>query len=108
MISKQLKSIALQLEIPVVVGCQLNRSVEQREVKTPRLSDLRDSGSIEQDADVVLLLNRPSYYKRAAEDELVDRNEAEVIVAKNRRGYPGDIKLRFLPEFCLFDEKDYY
>lgn len=79
--SNAIKRLALDADIPIVVGCQLNRQNEQRDKKRPTLSDLRDSGSIEQDADVVILLHRPHYYGQDAPPEL-----CECIVAKNRRG----------------------
>ncbi len=105
-LSQELKSIALQLEIPIVVGCQLNRAVENREVKRPRLSDLRDSGSIEQDADVVILLNRPGYYKMQAGETGANLNEAEIDIAKNRRGHTMTFQMTFEPGLCKFNEID--
>lgn len=110
-ISTQLKSIALSMEIPIVVGCQLNRLVEGRDDKRPRLSDLRDSGSIEQDADVVCLLHRPSYYPQQKQDKnerypgtVQDDTAAEIIIAKNRRGITGMVPMDFYGRFCTFTE----
>ena len=85
-ISRVLASLAKNYNIPFVVLCQLNRSVEYRENHRPRLSDLRESGSIEQDADVVLLLNRSSYYNILENPMATDNGRAEIIVAKQRNG----------------------
>jgi replicative DNA helicase len=99
MISSQLKSLAKELEVPVVVLAQLNRQPEGREDKKPVLSDLRESGAIEQDADVVMLLYRADYYDR----ESPDKNTCDVIVAKNRTGPTGDVKLAFIKEYTRFE-----
>jgi replicative DNA helicase len=99
-ISRYLKALARELEIPVVVLSQLNRAPEGREDHRPRMSDLRESGSIEQDADVVMLLHREDYYRR--EDEERD-NVAEVIIAKQRNGPTGNMKLAFSSQFTRFD-----
>jgi replicative DNA helicase len=91
-ISRQLKQIARILGVPVVVAAQLNRESATRDDKRPMLSDLRDSGAIEQDADVVLMLYRDSYYDQAAEND----NTVEIIVAKQRQGESNRIvKARF-------------
>lgn len=90
-ISRALKSMAKELQIPVMVLSQLNRSVEQRPNKRPVLSDLRDSGSIEQDADVVLMLYRESYYDPDTEFP----NRADVFIKKNRNGPIGDVEMVF-------------
>lgn len=92
-ISRYLKSLARELNVPVVVLSQLNRSPEGREDHRPRMSDLRESGSIEQDADVILLLHRESYYHHGPEDE--EDNTAEVIIAKQRNGPTGKVNLLF-------------
>ena len=97
-ISRGLKSIARELNIPVIVLSQLNRSVENRQDHRPLLSDLRESGAIEQDADVVVLLLRKEYYN--AEDE---PGLADVIIAKQRNGPTRDIKLRFFEEYTRFE-----
>lgn len=101
-ISRSLKAIAQELKVPVVACAQLSRANEKRGTGgyRPMLSDLRDSGSIEQDADVVMFLHREAYYNRDAE---TPDNTAEVIVAKQRNGPLGTIKLAWLGEYTLFD-----
>jgi replicative DNA helicase len=101
-ISRGLKSLARDLKVPVIALSQLNRSTEGREGHRPRLSDLRESGAIEQDADVVLLLHREDYYHQGEADFQPD-NIAEVIVAKQRNGPTGVVKLAFLPAFTRFE-----
>jgi len=100
-ISRYLKALARELNIPVVVLSQLNRSPEGREGHRPRMSDLRESGSIEQDADVVILLHREDYYHRGEKDYSED-NSAELIIAKQRNGPTGTVPLRFLEKFARF------
>ena len=97
-ISRALKGIARELNVPVVVGSQLSRAVEQRPDHRPMLSDLRESGAIEQDADLVMFLYRDEYYNKDSEK----RGIAEVIVAKQRRGSIGTIELAWLPDFTRF------
>ncbi|OHB57296.1 MAG: replicative DNA helicase [Planctomycetes bacterium RBG_13_44_8b] len=92
--SRYLKALARELEIPVVVLSQLNRSPEGREGHRPRMSDLRESGSIEQDADVVMLLHREDYYHRG-ETDYEETNSAEIIIAKQRNGPTDTIELNF-------------
>lgn len=129
-ISAALKGLALELKIPILVLCQISRTAEQRENKVPMLSDLRDSGSIEQDADMVWLLYRGDYYanntdtnqnkkapsnpseyqkKKEIDRELAstipgDTSYIEVIVAKNRNGQTGNVGLFFVKKFSRFDE----
>jgi replicative DNA helicase len=104
-ISRYLKSIARELNIPVVVLSQLNRSPEGREGHKPRMSDLRESGSIEQDADVVMLLHRDDYYKRNEEGEnFTPNNTAELIIAKQRNGPTGTVELRFMEKTTRFED----
>lgn len=98
-ISRGLKAIALELKVPLIACAQLSRANTQRAVKKPMLSDLRDSGSIEQDADVCMFLHRESYY----DDTVQEKNVAEVIVAKQRNGPLGTIKVAWLGEYTLFD-----
>ena len=93
-ISRGIKALAREINVPVVCLSQLNRSAEQREGHRPRMSDLRESGSIEQDADVVMMLHREDYFHRG-EEGYEDTNIAEVIVAKQRNGPTGVVKLAF-------------
>lgn len=104
-ISRSLKSLAKELDIPVLALAQLNRSPEARQDKRPQLSDLRESGSIEQDADVVIFINRPDYYKKGGTDEEGNMIEgvAEIMVAKHRNGPTDDVKLKFQKEYARFD-----
>jgi replicative DNA helicase len=100
--SRYIKALARELNIPVVVLSQLNRSPEGREDHRPRMSDLRESGSIEQDADVVMLLHREDYYHKG-EEVYQANNSAEVIIAKQRNGPTGSIKLLFREQFTRFE-----
>lgn len=103
-ISRYLKALARELEIPVIVLSQLNRSPEGREGHRPRMSDLRESGSIEQDADVVVLLHREDYYHRGEQD-YQETNSAEIIIAKQRNGPTDTIELNFNGTFTRFGNK---
>jgi replicative DNA helicase len=101
-ISRAVKSVARELNIPVICLSQLNRASEGRDGHRPRMSDLRESGSIEQDADVIMLLHREDYYKMSEPDFQPD-NIAEVIIAKQRNGPTGTIKLTFLNRTTRFE-----
>ncbi len=98
-ISRSLKSLARELNVPIIALSQLSRSVESRQVKRPMLSDLRESGSLEQDADIVMFLYREDYY----EPETTNKNITEVIVAKHRNGPVDTVKLYFQKSFTRFD-----
>ncbi len=97
-ITRQIKLMAKELGVPVIALSQLSRSAEKREDKRPMLSDLRESGSIEQDADIILFLYRDAYYADSTEDQTV----AECIVAKNRHGETATVKLSWIGEYTLF------
>ena len=104
-ISAGLKALAKDLKIPVIVVAQLNRQPEQRTGGKPRLSDLRESGSIEQDADLVGLLVRPELYEEDEEARVEKAGEAELIIAKQRNGPVGEIPLTFLKEYTRFETR---
>nr|WP_239551637.1 replicative DNA helicase [Streptococcus saliviloxodontae] len=103
-ISRQLKILAKELKVPVIALSQLSRGVEQRQDKRPVLSDIRESGSIEQDADIVAFLYRDDYYRKEGEEaeEAVEDNTIEVILEKNRAGARGTVKLMFQKEYNKF------
>ena len=107
-ISRSLKALAKELNIPIIALSQLNRSVEQRDSKSegkrPQLSDLRESGAIEQDADMVCFIHRPEYYHIYADSHGNDlHGKAEIIIAKHRNGAVGDVLLRFLGQYTRFE-----
>ena len=107
MISRKLKAIAKELNVPVIALSQLSRAVEQRPEKRPILSDLRESGAIEQDADMVAFLYRPEYYGITAdEDGFSTQGKTEIIIAKHRNGATGSVWLKFIAERTKFIEDD--
>jgi replicative DNA helicase len=101
-ISRGIKQVARELNVPVIALSQLNRASEGRDGHRPRMSDLRESGSIEQDADVIMLLHREDYY-RMSEPDFVPDNIAEVIIAKQRNGPTGTVKLTFMNKTTRFE-----
>ncbi len=103
-ISRMLKAVAVELECPIIALSQLSREVERRVAKKPQLSDLRDSGAIEQDADTVMLLYREDYYDTDQGDKLYQKqySKAELRVAKNRNGRTGVCNLTFQREYTCF------
>ena len=106
-ISRGLKALAKELDVPVLAAAQLSRASERRgDDKRPMLSDLRESGSIEQDADVVAFIHRESYYNRDEEMSESDRAKAEIILAKQRNGPTGTIHLNFISRYTRFDNPD--
>ena len=105
-ISRQLKVLAKELKVPVLALSQLSRGVEQREDKRPKLSDLRESGSIEQDADIVAFIHREAYYQNPNDPEVELDNKAEIIFAKNRSGETGTAELMWVGQFTKFTSID--
>lgn len=101
-ISRGIKELAKELQCPIMALSQLNRSATSRTDRRPQLQDLRESGSIEQDADVVMLIHREGYY----DENVVDKNVAEIIVAKNRAGEPGTVKTAWVANLTKFAELD--
>ena len=104
MISRQLKALSKELNIPVLAMSQLSRAVENRVGNKPQLSDLRESGSIEQDADMVLFIHRPDFL--GLSDSPEDKEKTYVIIAKHRNGETGEIPMRFKSERVKFIENE--
>ena len=102
-ISRSLKIMAKELNVPVICLSQLSRAVESRQDKRPIMSDLRESGAIEQDADVIMFLYRDDYYNENSEE----KNVAECIVSKNRHGETGTVKLQWLPQYTTFADREW-
>ena len=99
-ISRSLKNLARELEVPILAVSQLNRNLESREDKRPRLGDLRESGSLEQDADIVIFIYRDEYYNEQSDRQGI----AEVVVAKHRAGSTGTVEMTFMPEYTKFSD----
>jgi replicative DNA helicase len=104
MISRSLKSLAKELNVPVIALSQLSRAVETRgnNSRRPQLSDLRESGAIEQDADIVTFIYRPEYYGIMEDEGMSNKGIAELIIAKHRNGALGDVRMRFIEKFAKF------
>jgi replicative DNA helicase len=98
-ISRRIKQLARELQIPVIALAQVNRASEDRQDHRPRLSDLRESGSIEQDADTVMLLHRPDRYEPGQQEGII-----EVIVAKQRNGPTGEVTLAYIKQYMRYED----
>ena len=105
-ISRSLKLMAKEMDTPIIALSQLSRGAEQRTDHTPMLSDLRDSGAIEQDADTVIFIDRPDYYNKDKSEEKQEINDANIILAKNRKGETGVVKLKWWGRRTMFFEED--
>ena len=103
MISRQLKALSKELNIPVLAMSQLSRQVENRVGNKPQLSDLRESGAIEQDADIVIFIYRPEYYNIQEDDKGSTAGMADLIIAKHRSGSVGEVRMRFVSDYVRFE-----
>ena len=110
MISRSLKGLAKELNIPIIALSQLNRGVESRqgEGKRPQLSDLRESGAIEQDADIVCFIHRPEYYKITEDEYGSTAGLAEIIISKHRNGATGLVRMKFESDYVLFKDEELF
>jgi len=104
-ISRELKAIAREFNIPVIAFSQLNRNVEFRESSRPRMVDLRESGAMENDSTKIILIHRPSYYDKQLDPNAEDSGEAELIVCKNRGGATGNVECAFISNYMSFCDK---
>lgn len=108
LISRQLKALSKELGVPVLALSQLSRAVETRGgTKKPQLSDLRESGAIEQDADIVMFIYRPEYYQIYQDDNGSTLGMADIIIAKHRSGETGEVRLRFVKQFARFENREF-
>ena len=107
-VSRSLKSLAKEIDVPVVACAQLSRAVEAREKRRPQLSDLRESGSLEQDADVVIFLYRPEVYDLRDEEGSSQEGVAELIIGKQRNGPTGSVHLTWVGDYGRFEEREIY
>ena len=108
LISRQLKALSKELGVPVLALSQLSRAVETRGgTKKPQLSDLRESGAIEQDADIVMFIYRPEYYQIYEDDSGSTLGMADIILAKHRSGETGEVRLRFVKQFAKFENREF-
>jgi replicative DNA helicase len=107
-VSRSLKALAKELDIPILACAQLSRAVEQRPDKRPIMSDLRESGSIEQDADMVMFLYRPEVYRIEDEEGNTQEGVAEIIIGKHRNGPTGSVFLTFLGQYSRFENPELY
>lgn len=104
-ISRELKAIAREFNIPVIAFSQLNRNLESRSDPRPRMVDIRESGAMENDSTKIVLIHRPSYYDKQYDPNAEDTGEAELIVCKNRSGATGNVSCAFIPEWMSFRNK---